>query len=183
MTDHARRRPPPGRKSRGGSVRAAGLGVAPGGGNPPVIDQVFDAGSLYALRSAVAAHAADAGLPEGRVEDLVLAVHELAANAVRHGAGQGRLRAWRTDSSLCYEVTDDGAPWAAAAGKGGTQPGDAGGRVESAHRLWLMREVADGTSWRTGPSGTVAAVSFTLGPPGQPPPFHSTQRFRDGCTV
>src|SRR5580658_7633829 len=99
MTDDARRRrPPPGDKPRGGGSRAAGPDVAPGGGNPSVIDQVFDAGSLYALRSAVAAHAADAGLPEGRIEDLVLAVHELAANAVRHGAGQGRLRAWRTDS-------------------------------------------------------------------------------------
>jgi anti-anti-sigma factor len=157
--------------------------VAPDGGNRPVIDQVFDAGSLYALRSAVAAHAADAGLPEGRIEDLVLAVHELAANAVRHGAGRGRLRAWRTDSSLRCEVTDDGAPWAAGAGQGGTESGDAGWRVESGHGLWLIRQVADRTSWRTGPSGPVAAVSFALGPPGQLAPFHSTQPFRDGCTV
>jgi anti-anti-sigma factor len=185
MTDDARRRrPPPGDKPRGGGSRAAGPDVAPGGGNPSVIDQVFDAGSLYALRSAVAAHAADAGLPEGRIEDLVLAVHELAANAARHGAGQGRLRAWRTDSSLCCEVSDGGAPWAAGAGQGGTESGDAGWRVESRHGLWLIRQVADRTSWRTGPSGTVvAAVSFTLGPPGQLAPFHSTQRFRDGCTV
>jgi anti-anti-sigma factor len=183
MTDDARRRRPPGHKSRGGGSRAAGPGVAPGGGNPPVIDQVFDAGSLYALRSAVAAHAAHAGLPDGRVGDLVLAVHELAANAVRHGAGQGRLRVWITDSSLRCEVTDDGAPQAAGPGTAGMEPADAGWRVEPGHGLWLTRQVADQTSWRTGPAGTVAAVSFTLGPPGRLPPFHLAQRFQDGYTV
>ena len=55
----------------------------------PILDQVFDADSLYALRAAVAAHGAQAGLPPGRADDLVIAVHELAANAVRHGAGHG----------------------------------------------------------------------------------------------
>lgn len=184
MTDDARRRPPPpGDKPRGGGSRAAGPGAAPDGGNPPVIDQVFDADSLYALRSAVAAHAAHAGLPDGRVGDLVLAVHELAANAVRHGAGHGRLRVWRTDSSLRCEVTDDDAPQAAGPGTAGTNPADAGWRVESGHGLWLIRQVADQSSWRTGPSGTVATISFTLGPPGQLPPFHLAQRFQDPCTV
>jgi anti-sigma regulatory factor (Ser/Thr protein kinase) len=43
--------------------------------------------SLYALRSAVAAHAAAAGLPQARVYDVVLAAHELATNVVRHGHG------------------------------------------------------------------------------------------------
>ena len=55
----------------------------------PILDQAFDAGSLYALRAAVAAHATQAGLAPGRADDLVIAVHELAANAVRHGAGHG----------------------------------------------------------------------------------------------
>jgi anti-anti-sigma factor len=184
MTDDAcRRRPPPERKSREGGSRGTEPGVAPDGGNPPIIDQVFDADSLYALRAAVAAHAAHAGLPDGRVGDLVLAVHELAANAVRHGAGHGRLRVWRTDSSLRCEVTDDGPPQAAGPGTAGTDPADAGWRVESGHGLWLIRQVADQTSLRTGPSGTVATISFMLEPPGRLPPFHLAQRFRDGCTV
>jgi anti-sigma regulatory factor (Ser/Thr protein kinase) len=34
------------------------------------------------------AHASQAGMPEGRARDLVLAVHQLAANAVRHVADQ-----------------------------------------------------------------------------------------------
>ena len=41
------------------------------------------------LRAAVAAHGSQAGLSDGRTRDLVLAVHELAANAVRHGRAGG----------------------------------------------------------------------------------------------
>src|SRR5216683_1269436 len=76
---------------------------------PPALDQVFDGDSLYALRAAVAAHGLQAGLAEGRLGDLVLAVHELAANAVRHGGGRGRLQIWDTGGMLRCEVTDDGA--------------------------------------------------------------------------
>ena len=76
----------------------------------PILDQAFDAGSLYTLRAAVAAHATQAGLTPGRADDLVIAVHELAANAVRHGAGHGRLRIWRSDQALRCEITDDGLP-------------------------------------------------------------------------
>src|SRR2546430_17013587 len=71
----------------------AGVHAGPGG-RSPVLEQEFDDGSLYALRAAVAAHASRAGLSEGRTGDLVLVVHELAANAIRHGAGHGRLRLW-----------------------------------------------------------------------------------------
>ena len=67
---------------RGGAVPRAGT---------PVLDQAFDGDSLYALRAAVAAHAAEAGLPRQRVYNVVTAAHELAANAVRHGAGQVSL--------------------------------------------------------------------------------------------
>ena len=66
-----------------------------------VLEQGFDGDSLYALRAAVAAYAAEAGLPRQRVYDVVLAAHELAANAVRHGAGHGRLRLW-ADSQALY---------------------------------------------------------------------------------
>src|ERR1700685_3299383 len=85
---------------------------APGNQGHQILDQAFDADSLYALRAAVAAHAADAGLSPGRADDLVIAVHELAANAVRHGAGHGRLRVWRADHALLCEISDDGTPLA-----------------------------------------------------------------------
>ena len=72
-----------------------------------VLDQAFDGDSLYALRASVAAHAAEAGLSRQRVYDVAAAAHELAANAVRHGAGHGRLRLWADCSSLHCQVSHD----------------------------------------------------------------------------
>jgi anti-anti-sigma factor len=178
MTGDARRRESPEHESPGGGQR--GAAESAGAEGRPVLDQVFDGDSLYALRAAVAAHGSRAGLAEGSVGDLVLAVHELAANAVRHGAGRGRLRIWTAGGVLRCKVTDDGAPRTSG-------PDDARDpaqwTVEPGHGLWVVRQVADQASLHGGASGTVAAVSFTLGPPGQAPPFHLARRVRNGCTV
>jgi anti-sigma regulatory factor (Ser/Thr protein kinase) len=139
MTDNARRRPRP------------GVNMTAGHGEPPALDQAFDGDSLYALRAAVAAHGSQAGLSEGRTRDLVLAVHELAANAVRHGAGQGRLRLWAVQDAVRCEVIDEGTPDEADAARWQAEPG---------HGLWLVRQIADSASVQSGASGTVAAVIF-----------------------
>src|SRR6516164_10252579 len=142
MTDDARRR------------RRPGADVAAGDGESPALDQAFDGDSLYTLRAAVAAHGSQAGLSDGRTRDLVLAVHELAANAVRHGAGQGRLRLWTAQDAVRCEVTDEGAP-------GEPDAADAERwRAEPGHGLWLVRRIADSASVQSGASGTVAAVTF-----------------------
>jgi histidine kinase-like protein len=52
----------------------------------------FDAATLSQVRQMVLTQAAAAGLPEHSATDVLMAVHELAANAVRHGGGTGRLR-------------------------------------------------------------------------------------------
>jgi anti-sigma regulatory factor (Ser/Thr protein kinase) len=130
------------------------VNVAAGDGDSPALDQAFDADSLYALRAAVAAHGSQAGLSEGRTRDLVLAVHELAANAVRHGPGQGRLRLWAAPDAVRCEVTDAGVPGEADAADA------AQWQAEPGHGLWLVRRIADSASVRSGASGTVAAVLF-----------------------
>src|SRR5271169_5488138 len=158
---------PPGRAPQPGSLA--------GHSDPLILEQAFDEDSLYALRAAVAAHATQAGLAPGRSDDLVIAVHELAANAVRHGAGHGRLRIWRSDQALLCEIGDDGVPQAAKA------PDAAQWRTEPGHGLSLVRQVADEASLRSGPSGTLATISFALGPPG--PPFRLDHRHLGGCTV
>jgi len=181
-TDGDSRPAPDGQPAPGDSRPAPDARPAPGDGRPapgdpgdPILDQAFDAGSLYALRAAVAAHATEAGLPPGRADDLVIAVHELAANAVRHGAGHGRLRIWRSDQALLCEIGDDGVPQAAKA------PDAAQWRTEPGHGLSLVRQVADQASLRSGPSGTLATISFALGPSG--PPFRLDRRHVGGCTV
>src|SRR5579859_5991204 len=143
----------------------------------PILDQAFDAGSLYALRAAVAAHASSAGLAPGRADDVVIAVHELAANAVRHGAGHGRLRVWRSEHALLCEITDDGLPDGAQEAQ--TTPE---WRAEPGHGLSLVRQVADQTTLRSGRDGTSATISFVLAPPGGPP-FTLTRQQHNHCTV
>jgi anti-sigma regulatory factor (Ser/Thr protein kinase) len=142
MTDDARRR-----------LRPA-ANMAAGDAGSPALDQAFDGDSLYALRAAVAAHGSQAGLSEARTRDLVLAVHELAANAVRHGAGQGRLRLWAAQDAVRCEVTDEGTPGEADAADA------ARWQAEPGHGLWLVRRIADWASVQSGASGTVAAVIF-----------------------
>jgi anti-anti-sigma factor len=157
----------------------------PGAAAPPLLEQAFDVDSLYALRSAVAAHASQAGLPQGRVGDLVVAVHELAANAVRHGAGHGRLRVWKDGQALHCLVADDGLPHSAGA-DGGTenQSQDAAlWRTDSGHGLWLVRQLADQLGLSSGPHGTTATVTFTFGPPEPDAPFHLSQHSQNGCTI
>jgi len=132
----------------------------------PAVDQSFDGDSLYAVRAAVAAHASAAGIPAARIRDVVLAVHELAANAVRHGAGQGRMRLWITGGGIRCEVADAGARPSGSDGDGDGAGPDAGSHdaapwpVEHGHGLWLVRKVADQASLDTGPSGTVAVIDF-----------------------
>jgi anti-sigma regulatory factor (Ser/Thr protein kinase) len=139
----------------------------------PVLAQDFSAGSLYALRAAVAAHATRAGMPESRACDIVLAAHELAVNAIRHGAGHGRLRITEHGGALHCQVTDDGQPAAApAATRPETQatvPDDSPWPSQHGHGLWVVRRLADQLSVQSSPDGTIATASFTLPLPRQEP--------------
>ena len=149
-----------------------------------MLAQDFAAGSLYALRAAVAAHATQAGVPEPRARDLVLAVHELAANAIRHGAGHGRLLLTEHRGTLRCQVTDGGKPPAAPAGTApetqATAPQDSPWPSQHGHGLWVVRQLADHLSVQTGPEGTTATASFTLPPHSQEPA--KRQRRETGST-
>ena len=136
--------------------QAAVVSSKNGGDVAPELDQEFDPGTLHALRAKVLAQACRAGLSESRATDVVLAVHELAVNAIRHGAGAGRLRVWNLVRELCCQV-DDGDP----------PDGHRQNQVNSmssppGHGLWLVRQVADRISIVSGPGGTRVMVAFNL---------------------
>jgi anti-sigma regulatory factor (Ser/Thr protein kinase) len=98
-------------------------------------------------------------MPERRTDDVVIAIHELAANVVQHGAGRGRLRMWQVPGALRFQV-DDGARPASLNGAG-PNAADHWPYLKG-HGLWLVREVADRMSVISGPGGTRAHVMFTL---------------------
>jgi anti-sigma regulatory factor (Ser/Thr protein kinase) len=138
-----------------------------------VIDR-FDSGALLALRGEVRECAIKSGFPESRAEDLVLAIHELAANAVVHDGRAGRLRVCKLDQALQCQV-DDGDlmrfPVAEPSRDNmeGIQPGSASSAAsmdslpaEKGHGLWLVRKLADQVKTLSGPRGTRVLIAFDL---------------------
>ena len=148
-------------------VPADGTGQdAAAGPGALLLEEEFGGGPLYPLRQAVAAHASAAGLPAARARDMTIAVHELAANAVRHGAGQGRLRMQRRDGALVCQVQDTGPEprdgRATRNGAGADGNAAAGWPCPHGHGLWVARQVADEMTVVSGPGGTCATVVFAL---------------------
>jgi anti-sigma regulatory factor (Ser/Thr protein kinase) len=121
------------------------------------LEESFDAGTLPGLRQLVLAEVFAAGLTGDRASDVVLAVHELAANAVRHGGGSGRLRMLSAGGALRCQVSDDGP--------GGRPASAAAGRpwpVQHGHGLWLVTSLADQVSIVPGAAGSAVTIVFTL---------------------
>lgn len=65
-----------------------------------LLDVVFGWADFARLRRQVAAQRADAGLTGTRLDDFVLAVHEIAANAIVQAGAGGRLILRRAASGL-----------------------------------------------------------------------------------
>jgi anti-sigma regulatory factor (Ser/Thr protein kinase) len=138
---------------------AAGRGATPS--SSPSLEQYFDSRSLHTLRSAVAAHAAAAGLARQRVYDVTAAAHELAANTVRHGPGHGRLLLWIDKAFLYCQVSDDGTDARASS----QLPADpASWQANPGHGLWLIGQLADELTIDRGPAGVTAIVAFAITP-------------------
>ncbi|GAA4708316.1 ATP-binding protein [Phytohabitans rumicis] len=134
------------------------------GSSPPVapdavtaLDQRFDADGLYALRAAVAAHAAQLGAGEETVEELVVIANELATNAIRHGGGAGRLRLWRDGPVIRCEVSDGGPGVDPAAGHERAPLTAYGGRG-----LWVVRQMSRDVDVTTGPRGATVTAAIPI---------------------
>lgn len=129
-----------------------------------VLVREFDAGALAGLREAVLDYATACGMPEDRAIDVMLAVHELAANAVCHGPGHGRVKLHVAVGNLHCEVSNPGR-FSRAGGADPQPPGAPGPSpwpVEQSHGLWLVHATADHVRVTSGPHGSLITVVFTL---------------------
>ena len=114
----------------------------------------FGADDLRPVRRLTAAWAAAAGLEAGRAGDFVIAVHEVAANAVRYGSPTARLLLLTAGGTVQAEIRDSGR-W---------QPADAapdGGR-NGGRGLALARRICDVVEIRSGPGGTTVLLRMSL---------------------
>lgn len=166
---------PGGPAGPGGRSYSGWPAPVPADGAAPVLDLGFDSGTLHTVRAQMRACVSHAGFPEGQAEDVVLAVHELAANAVSHGGGAGRLRVWNLAGALYCQVDDGDLPMSARqegshGGLAVSKPGGASDRAsvnslprEHGHGLWVVQQVADEMQSLSGPGGTSVLVRFDRG--------------------
>src|SRR5579859_4594069 len=95
-----------------------------------LLDVVFGWADFTRLRRLVAGQCAAAGLSGSRLDDFVLAVHEIAANAIVHAGQGGRLTLRRAANGLRCMIADH-----QEAGPPGRVPRAREGSVRSAGEL------------------------------------------------
>ena len=110
--------------------------------------------SLTGVRAFTANQAHRAGLPPHRVQDLVIAVAELAANTLAHTSGPGTVTSWITGDEVVCQVEDQGQISDPLAGKVRPAPDAPGG----GRGLWLVHEVCDRVDIRSNHAGTTVRV-------------------------
>jgi anti-sigma regulatory factor (Ser/Thr protein kinase) len=109
----------------------------------------FQAGRLRRVRAFVAAQAAHAGLGAESAATMALAVTEIATNSIRHGGGQGELRAWVQDGALVCEVSDRGHITSPLVGRVRPVLDGQGGAG-----LWVANQLCDLVQIFSSPRGT-----------------------------
>ena len=143
-----------------------------------LLDVVFGWADFARLRRQVAAQCAAAGLTGTRLDDFVLAVHEIAANAIVHAGAGGRLILRRAATGLRCLVADtipkgtvscpsprsaDMRETAAAVGAvaAEAEPGEPIG-ADCGRGLWLAATLADELSITSGPDSTIVSLYMRL---------------------
>jgi anti-sigma regulatory factor (Ser/Thr protein kinase) len=118
----------------------------------PAVELSFGSDSLSAVRRGIWSFAGTAGLDRPRADELMLAVNEIATNAVVHGRSPAMLRIWHVDGEVIVEVSDAGDGIRdVLAGQLMPSPSRPGGRG-----LWLSRLLCDAVEVRNGSGCTVA---------------------------
>jgi anti-sigma regulatory factor (Ser/Thr protein kinase) len=116
---------------------------------------------LSQVRALVLKHAREAGLTEGRANDLVLAVSEVAANTLRHTQSSGTLAMWHDEDEVVCEIHDEGTIADPLVGSRRPAPDANGG-----HGLWIVRQVCDLVELTSNATGTTVRMHMALRPPG-----------------
>jgi anti-sigma regulatory factor (Ser/Thr protein kinase) len=153
-------------------VRVVTLDRLRPGDTADLLDTVFGWADFAKLRRLVAGQCAAAGLTGTRLDDFVLAVHEIAANAIVHAGAGGRLILRRAAGGLRCLIADtiprtpascpaprrgDVPEWP----QEGTGPGEPIG-TDNGRGLWLAATLADELSITSGPDSTIVSLYMRL---------------------
>ncbi|MGA5302444.1 anti-sigma factor RsbA family regulatory protein [Nucisporomicrobium flavum] len=117
----------------------------------------FDGDTFHGLRRIVVERARSGGTPPDRLNDVAVAVSELATNAVVHGGGAGLLRSWTDDRHFICEVVSTGRIADVLAGRRPVPPTEVSGRG-----ILLVNMVADLVRMHVGDGGTTVRFYILL---------------------
>lgn len=106
----------------------------------------FDSDGLAELRSLVAAAGARTGLSSVQIDDVVVAVNEVATTSVTHGGGTGSARIWRDGAAIVCEIRDAGVITDPLVDR--TRPS---GVLTDARGLWTVNSLCDLVQVRSSP--------------------------------
>jgi anti-sigma regulatory factor (Ser/Thr protein kinase) len=113
----------------------------------------FGREDLSRLRALVADRAAAAGLDQSQAADLVLAVNEVATNAIKHARAPGHLSLWDVPGGLVCQLEDPGHIADPLAGRRRPSPS-----VEGGLGLWMVNQLCDLVELRSSPEGTTSRL-------------------------
>jgi anti-sigma regulatory factor (Ser/Thr protein kinase) len=92
-----------------------------------------------------------------RSHELVLAVHELATNTIKHAGGLGRITMWTEPGLIVCQIDDGGHIADPLAGRNLPPPMGPSGRG-----LLLVNQLCDLVRMRSGPGGTTVRIQVAL---------------------
>jgi anti-sigma regulatory factor (Ser/Thr protein kinase) len=92
----------------------------------------------------------------GRVENAVLAVHEVAVNSIVHGGGRAVLLIHETSDSLVFTIEDEDGTGSVP------QMSEADELSTSGRGLWIAHQLSDGLTIEGRPTRTRVGVRLLL---------------------
>jgi anti-sigma regulatory factor (Ser/Thr protein kinase) len=135
----------------------------------------FDHGGMTWIRHAVAGSLRAIGVPEGSIDDVLIAVGEVVGNVIRHGGGAGEIRLTRAGRRLRCDVADRGP----GLGDGPHEPLEPA-PPEALHGrgLWLVFALCTVVELDSSPQGT--RVSLVIDLPEDPNSTHFDESLHTG---
>lgn len=131
--------------------------AAPAAPVDPDLDVHLDsADGLAELRRRLRSWGAATALSDGDTDDIVIAVDEIATNALEHGQPPARVRGWSTPDAVFVRVDDRGRAGIPATTGYVRPPIDA----RRGRGIWMARQLADILTTHDGPAGTTVAMRF-----------------------
>lgn len=122
----------------------------------PLFAKIPNSHSLFEFRHQLLARLQSEGLQNGDADDFVLAINEIASNALIHGEADVQVWLGKNDQKLICEVTDGGS------GIHDVEIGYAAPELRSTSKrgIWVARQLTNATEFYRDERGFVVKLEY-----------------------